>query len=106
MRPKTCQQIWEVRSRRMPCLTRSMPSSRRPMCTSTRPFIHSVSVPRRMISTRKKNQENRCTAMLRKFLEDLISGFEPLLELAGLVEGQELLEEARLFGGKDAFCGD
>lgn len=54
-----------------------------------------------MISTRGGRQ----TAVFGKFLENLISGFESLFELAGFVESKEFLEERRLLGWQNSFRG-
>lgn len=46
------------------------------------------------------------TAVLRKLLENLISGFEAFLELSCLIEGKQLLEERALLGREAPFGRD
>ncbi|CAK5272279.1 unnamed protein product [Mycena citricolor] len=97
----------DVRSSRTPFLTRSSPSSRRPMCVIISPFMHVVSVvARERPMPRRCGAGVDCTSMLGEFFQDLVRGFEALLQLPRLVKRQQFLEEPGFLRWEDSFLRD
>lgn len=67
--------------------------------------MHSVSECKDQL--RPKRPRDRQTSMIRELFEDLLGRFEALLELAGLVKSQKLLEQCGLLGWESiSLAGD